>query len=235
MKGEFNRRMQNPRAPISRPPGCRGVCNSIWPAVRGQTPSVTSCDRREEKVLHIFQEGQAKHKPQVVRLRKATCRKNRPSLSCKTQNVASEKQWLFNQALRVPTKKAISVSVQGNELRQNYPTAASLPPRAPCASLARVGTAFSGVHCRLLVSARGRQGEVTRPGGRCYQLPPVTGTLTKSLLPPPVTVIEFPPPGPCPPLSLEAVLLPKGQELATDALPSAPLPCTCKRQPASLN
>lgn len=47
------------------------------------------------------------------------------------------------------------------------------------------GTAFSGIHCWLLVNTPGRQGDVTRPGRRWYQLPLVAGTLTKGVLPHP--------------------------------------------------
>lgn len=79
----------------------------------------------------------------------------------------------------------------GNELGQNYKMLLleshipctpppSLPPRlSPSLQL---GTAFSGIHCWLLISAAGRQGDVTRTGGRWYQPPQVTGTLTKSVL-----------------------------------------------------
>ena len=63
------------------------------------------------------------------------------------------------------------------------------------------GTAFSGIHCWLLVNTPGRQGDVTRPGGRWYQLPPVAGTLTKSLLPHPTLWLCFPLPAWIPTLS----------------------------------
>lgn len=43
-------------------------------------------------------------------------------------------------------------------------------------------TPFSGLHCWFPLSAPGRQRAVTRPGGRWYRWPLVTGTLTKSLL-----------------------------------------------------
>ena len=82
------------------------------------------------------------------------------------------------------------------------------------------GTAFSGIHCWLLVSTPGRQGDVTRPGGRWYQLPPVTGTSTKSLLPPPALWLSFPLPARTPSPLLETVSVPKGQALTLQ--PRAP-------------